>query len=298
MEMIAAPPDVPCERGIFLSNLWYQHQQILVRYMGLSEQLVALPGKLQNGWQPGTGLDGEQGMKMEVVQAGCSFYLWSQRAERNALAEGLDWGDVIGAPFLYGQTVTLATECPQSPTLLAFPTHSVDPNYPVVGWTEYARDLYLFARAEGFERVVACLYWRDYESEAHVGTQHEPRVLFAAANVETVTLGSPFSVNFLDRFAALVRNATVVTSDRVCSAGMYALWLGRPFLVRGPCLAATHPELDIGPAGDPEYLKREFPELLHLDGQVHHEVADHELGSEFKRSPEELIRIVFGKARP
>src|SRR3990167_542554 len=86
-QTISAPPNVSCERGIFLSNLWYQHQQMIVAAMGFDPRLVPLPGKLQNGWQPGTGLDGEQGMKTEVIADRLPFYLWSRRALQNALAE-------------------------------------------------------------------------------------------------------------------------------------------------------------------------------------------------------------------
>lgn len=283
-QTICAPPDFPCERGIFLSNLWYGHQQAIVRHMGLDPKLVALPGKLQNGWQPGTGLDGEQGMKMEVTRDRLPFYLWSSRAMRHARAEGLDWGRVIGAPFLYAFPAPVRVS--GGVGLVAFPTHSVEREWRVAGWRAYASDLAMWAWAEGISPVRACLYHIDYACD-------EIRQAFAAANVEVVTLGDPFGEGYLGRFAELVRAHEIVTSERVCSAGMYALWLHRPFWIRGRPLDATHPELDIGPAGDPSYLRREFPELLRHGHDVQRDTAARELGRDHVRSPDALIDVVF-----
>lgn len=285
-QTIGAPPNSPCERGIFLSNLWYQHQQTIVTAMGFDPRLVPLPGKLQNGWQPGTGLDGEQGMKLEVITDRLPFYLWSCRALNNALAEGLDWGEVIGAPFIYAFERNLPPSDNES--LLAFPTHSVDPDYPVAGWEAYATDLLAFAKSNGLSPITVCLYWRDFECDSTCE-------VFKAKGIEVVSLGDPFKHGFLYRYEALVRKHAVVTSERVCTAGMYALWCGRPFIVHGMPLAATHPELDIGPAGDIAYLCKEFPELLRLDGKVHREVAERELGLEFKKDADGLKEAIFGR---
>jgi len=283
-QTLFAPPNFPCERGIFLSNLWYQHQQIIVAAMDLDSRLVPLPGKLQNGWQPGTGLDGEQGMKLEVIADRLPFYLWSRRALDNARAEGLDWGEAIGAPFIYAFDGNLLPSGNES--LLAFPTHSVDPDYPVAGWEVYADGLLAFARSEGLTPIAVCLYWRDFECAQTCS-------VFGKRGIETTSLGDPFQYGFFDRYVALARKHAVVTSERMCSAGAYALWCGRPFVVTSTPLAATHPDLDIGPAGDPEWLQHEFPELLHLDGKVHREVAERELGLEFKKTPEALREAIF-----
>ena len=95
------PPKYPCVAGIYLSNLWYGHQQILIEYLGLDPMLVPLFGRLQNGWQPTTGLDYEQGMRLEVSWGHDPFWVWSRRNIENCRAAGLTWGRAIGAPFLY-----------------------------------------------------------------------------------------------------------------------------------------------------------------------------------------------------
>lgn len=274
------PPAIPCYAGIYLSNLWYGHQIILIEHMGLDPARVALPGKLQNGWQPGTGLDGEQGMRLEVTHGRDPFYVWGRRALGDARAAGLDWGVAIGAPFLYLRAK--ARSKPKKDTLLAFPTHSVSDDMIVTGWAEYADDLVAFARAEGFAHVVVCLGFRDW-TDTVAG-------VFAEREVRPVCLGGIFNRRFLNDFVDLVDRATAVVSDRACSAGFYAMHLGRPFQVRGQPLMS--PGNDLGPAGDPSWLATNVPEV---NGRfsASRRVADRELGAEFVRDPEELFACVF-----
>lgn len=276
------PPAIPCYAGIYLSNLWYGHQIILLEHMRLDPARVALPGKVQHGWQPGTGLDYEQGMRLEVTHGRDPFFVWGRRQLDNARAAGLGWGKAIGAPFLY---IAPQASPPfrERSGLLAFPTHSVNADMMVQGWQTYADDLAARAKAEGFAQATVCLGYRDWQDEV--------RTVFADRGVATACLGGPFNRRFLHDFIALVEAASAVVSDRACSAGFYAMWLGRPFSVSGTPLLS--PGNELGPAGDPEWLATHIPELAGGRFSASKSVAMRELGAEFVCSPEDLFARLF-----
>ena len=285
------PPNYPCVAGVYLSNLWYGHQQILVEYLGLDPKLVPLLGKVQHGWQPLTGIDYEQGMRVEIAAGRDPFWVWNRRNIELAKAEGFNWGRAIGAPFLYKYPDSKWPKwsSPIESTLLALPTHSIS-TLRVEGWELYANWLADFAKVEGFTKVEASLHFMDYIDES----LHR---IFTDLGIEISTIGGYFQKNYLDKVVDRFNRVTAVVSDRVCSGGFYALLGGKPFAVCGPMLAATKQEDfdhdDLGPAGDQDWIQKNIPALAGGKFCDKMRVAYDELGAEYVEDKRKLFEDLF-----
>lgn len=286
-----AYPDFLCRKfdnksGLWTchANEWYDHQTILRRYIGMKADLQ-IYGKVQHGWQSGCGIDGERGYKPELAQHRFPVFLWSKRNLDAAHAEGFTWAKAIGAPFLYRPS--FPDPGPSGRGLLAFPYHSL-PEYPLAAdWHRVASDLLATAKEHGFDRATVSLYYYDY-------LNGEACKAIRESGVDVITFGNPSEPYFMDRLDYAIREHAAVTSDRVCTAGFYAEILDRPFFVSGTALRSDPPDPDEGPGADRDWIRREFPGFLTFDGRCHREVAERELGLEFKQSPSDLLRTLYG----
>lgn len=272
-----------------LANEWYDHGKILRSYIGFDVE-IQINGKVQHGWQSGCGIDGERGYKPEAKKVGFPIYAWSRRNLEVARAEGFAKVRAIGAPFIYrdfGQDPGPA----DSKSLLCFPYHSI-PEYRVsTDWRLYGENLLATARSLGFSSVTVCLHWHDY---AHESTREAAR----SSGVEIVTLGHPESPRFMNRCVMLIREHAAVTSDRICTSGIYAAALNRPFFVSGEELKSDPPDPDVGLGADRKWIKKEMPEFLEFTGKVHLGTALRELGAEYKLSKEQLRQTLYGWCLP
>lgn len=272
-----------------LANEWYDHGRILRSYIGLDAE-IQINGKVQHGWQSGCGIDGERGYKPEAKKIGFPIYVWSYRNLEAARSEGFDRVRAIGAPFIYrdfGQDPGPAD--PKS--LLCFPYHSI-PEYRIsADWRQHGDNLLAKAESLGFSSVTVCLHWYDYA--------HEPtREVIRGSGVEVVTIGHPESPMFMNRCVMLIREHAAVTSDRICTAGIYAAALNRPFFISGEELKSDPPDPDAGCGADREWIRKEMPGFLEFTGNVHSQIALRELGAEYKLSKEQLRQVLYGWCLP
>ena len=266
------------------SNRFYGFEDILKVYARCKFPSVQILGKLQHGWQPTCGIDGEYGFFPEVRFGKHPAFIWSQRNLDDAKEAGIPWATPIGAPWIY-----LDHEAPSKPaypnSLLCFPTHSI-PDYQISsGWSAYADFIRNFAAENGFTSAVVCLFYLDY-------AKPEVREAITARGLSITTCGEP-GANFLRRIENLLRMFPAVTSEHVSTTAFYAQALGIPYVVAGPLFHSDPPDPDEGPTGDPKWLLENFPSFLEL-GPARPDIADKELGLEFKRSPDELRSLLFG----
>lgn len=281
-------PDLPLIVWACGSSALYGHEAILQRYVGgacVAGQPVPIRGKLQHGWQVGTGLDGELGFRLEVTMLKLPAFVWSSSNLVLAREAGID-AKAVGAPFLYldddpmGQPV-----CANQ--LLAMPTHSV-PEYRIgeSNWHGYGQRMLAIAKEHGMQGVTVCLHPLDYTVGARAALEQTGCIV--------TQLAFPWEApqETLLRFRTMVLAHTAVTADRVCSAAFYTLLCRRPFFVSGPAIQTDPVDPDEGPSGDPVWIAAHFP-TLRID-QIDRDMALHELGAENKRTPTELKQLIWG----
>lgn len=281
-------PDPLREPAIsFAPNDWYGHRHILNRFVGLTDTRVRLHGRLQHGWQTCCGFEGEQGRKPEVLALRCPAYVWAAHNLQNAAEEGMAWAQAVGAPFLYldwpSDPATFAT---LGAGLLVFPYHSAPSDaYTVDGWAEWARKLRTFATGLGFDSarapVTVCFHPYDW---------HQRRCL-SGLDIRAVSIGSVHCEDYLTRCAALIGQHAMVLSDRVCTAGFYAMHLGREWMVGGPKLHSVPKAPNEDVYADRGWIKRHFPGLLR--GAAHREMAADQLGLDRKKTRQELRETLY-----
>ena len=267
-----------------LANDWYDHRRILLAYIGL-EADIQVYGKVQHGWQSGCGIDGERGYKPESFMHGFPVFLWNRRNVACAKQDGLSRVTPIGAPFLYRDNEP--DPGPASRTLLCFPYHSV-PEYPIAAdWSAYGHALQKTAADLGFAGAAVCLHANDMDNDATLES-------LRATGLDVTTAGPSLDPFFMARLVQLIREHAAVTSDRICTAGLYAEALGRPFFLSGAALQSNPPDPDEGYGADRAWIAREMPEFLSFTGATHREVALRELGAEFIHTPDALRDLLYG----
>ena len=279
------PPPGRSPRGVYLANQWYGHQATLLAYMGLPLD-TPLHGKIQIGWQSGTGLDAEQGCRLEVTHYRLPFYVWGPRHLRACQAAGLGWGHGIGAPLLYSEAWKNADATERSGVALGMPSHSHAPYWIDDGWRAWAQDFRQWARAQGLVPL-ACLHPADYVRDATLAAIEDE-------GVPVTCVGGAFWPGYPDRLVGLLASSAVVVTDRVCSPTFYAAALGRRSIVRGTPRVPGNVPADEWRAVevDHDWAAREFPWTV--DGSDGRDAALRELGAEFVRSPEELRALTTG----
>lgn len=288
LALLSVPPnqvismDLKSPLWTCLNNEWYDHGRILRGYVGLKAELQ-IPGKFQHGWQTETGLDGEQGYKDEVRGGKTSVYIWNRRNLENCEREGITQAEPVGAPFIYRDDGP-DPSCAEN-KLLAIPFHSV-PEYIIYSdWRSYASKLLVMSKERGFSGLTICLHYFDYKNEEVVKA-------IRGVGVDVVCLGDPMTRRFMDRCVNLIRYHAAVVSDRVCSAGLYSMMLDRPFFVYGEVLECPDPLVGLGV--NKSWLKKNMASVLEFTGKVDKDLAERELGLEFKKSKQELQDLLWG----
>jgi hypothetical protein len=291
LKYLSSPPEGICIRPgekynsflwTCLSNEYYEHASILRKYVGLEAE-IQITGKLQHGWQTETGFDGEQGYKDEIRVNRLQALIWNRRNLENCQREGIDHATSIGAPFIYRDNGD--DPGPAENKLLVLPHHSV-PEYQIYSdWKKFSEETVKMAQDKGFSGVTICLHHFDYTNDNVLNAVKSSGAL-------VVSIGGPLAERFMDRCVDLIRYHAAVASDRVSSAGLYSMMLNRPFFVYGEPLENPDPMVGLG--ANRKWLKDNMPSVLEFTGQADKELADRELGMEFKKDKKELQDLLWG----
>ncbi|MCK6529425.1 hypothetical protein L6R50_18375 [Myxococcota bacterium] len=139
-----------------------------------------------------------------------------------------------------------------------------------------------------FSRVTVCLYWLEYQDA-------EIRALYEDAGYPIVTNGHrDANPAFLDNLCRNLSRHEYVTTNVVGTVAFYALYLSRKMFLWGTPMYAS----DAGEAARAGLvaIQEGRCSILHYDrfgDRCHRAVGEAELGSEFRRSPQDL-KVVLG----
>ena len=259
---------------LFRENLHYGHAEILLDHCRLPNS-TRIPHRVQHGWQPGPGMSDKH-----MAEPGKKI-VWSSRNLRSSLDRGFSGATPIGAPFLYLPALEAAPPSSEK-SVLAIPFHGWERGELHGSVVAYADSL-ASLRKEGFGDITVCMYWFEYEQAAL-------RALFESRGMTTITMGNRGeNPEFLHRQRQLIRQHSVVTSNRVSTATFYALSLGVPFFLWGPVQGIEGSDDPTGERFD-AWQQQTFPELRFdaFSGECHQEIGMRELGAEFVQTPETL----------
>ncbi len=198
----------------------------------------------------------------------------------------------VGAPFLY-----LDPDREPACTgrrLLAFPMHgfekaAITDVHRV--YADYANSIEELARRIGCSDVSVCMYWFEHQ-DANL------RSLFTSRGFTVTSNGHrDRNPDFLARLITTLREHSVVTANRICTALFYAMYLGIPGVLYGRGMGIRRGDDPFGEEHQ-KWEATEFPDLTldRFDGSARSQLAEDELGQEFKLSPETL-RELFGWSR-
>jgi hypothetical protein len=261
---------------VIRDNHYYGHSTVLRRYLGVSDDF-RFPCGIQHGWSTGPGL------YPEAFRLPWTKMLWARRNLDECRAAGYERCTAIGAPFLYLPERAVLPAEPRS--LLAFPSHGWEQRKLTVDLEEYARSVERLER-DGFGPVTICMYWFEHD-------QPDLRAIFERRGWPVTTVGHrEHTPEFLFEQRELIQRHSYVTTNRLATVGFYALAAHRRFFLHGPYegMQPSDPTGELFAA----WTRAHFPEL-HYDtfgDRVHTDVAELELGLEFKRGREELLELM------
>lgn len=284
-----------------MSNDLYGGSSILRSYCGVKEYLPIV-GRIQHGWEPGPGNVIEAANVSKIDR----YYTWSPLATRrlgmirvhselesakillgkpafDALGDGRPTFIAIGAPYLYLPEV-LDVGPVNTDWLLAVPGHgtlcSPDIAHP---WSKFLACTKEFATERGFKHVSISLYADDDKRD-----NREIVRSFGFVPVSSGRVGNP---GYLGHVRSFIRQHAAVISDRVCTAGMYALYENRPFWIVGAgTVSHDPPDAYADLVTDEEWIREFYPGIWR-GGLAGREEALRELGT--KLPPERLKRMLW-----
>lgn len=256
-------------RGDYNSNLLYDQQGILLRYMGMNPDMW-LPVKLQHGW--GDESTGEFFCRETILSEGNPVFVWGDRLYDNLLKYEVK-PTRIGAPVLYAGIDVSWVE-PDRNSCIFFPAHGCDDV-----WITNYDTLDTLRAAIPADRITVCLHPHDWNASV-VDTLRR-------FGYDVTTCGGNLRQGFLWRCLALIAAHGFVASNAVGTAPFFAGLVGRPFVIAGaePIYNAdwnVHSR---------EWTRDNFPELLTLSDRPN-SYWQKELGVEHVRKPDELRRII------
>ena len=257
------------------SNDWYNQRKILSRYtetwtVDKIGNGSAIPGKLQHGWQWGTGID-DEGVD-RIRHTNVQSWVWNKRNETTA--KDLHIKSVaIGAPILYSPIIDIAEE-PITSGVLVIPSHS-QPPFQIRQWEDTVRETNWFCN--DFKQKTVLLYYRDYSYA---------KQFYENYGFTVCCLGGPYAKGYLDRLKLLILVHELVIGDKISTSSFYANMWNRPFLKLGSPLETEIIDPFAGPGGDNEFIEKEFPHFL--TGKINKDLALKELGYKCKKSKSEL----------
>jgi hypothetical protein len=258
-------------RGVYNSNLLCDHQGILLRYMGMSEDLW-LPVKLQHGW--GTKTHGEFFDRIHLKTSNAPILVWGDRFYEDLLKYDME-SKKVGAPILY-KNIDVSWIDPDRNSAIFFPVHGVD-DIHVTNFSELDR----LKQDLSVDRVTICLHPHDYTNEIIT--------MMKGFGYDCTTAGGIMRQGFLWRCLALIASHGFVAANSVSTVSFYAGLANRPFVVAGP-LPTYNVEW---PVSSREWTAKEFPEFMTLSDFAHKEVTARELGLAYVRSPAQLREIIL-----
>ena len=277
---------LPVDFVTYESNDFYNQREILARFCnnwiennpehpipGGATYGKAIPGKLQHGWQWGTGVDDEG--RDRIRHTNVEAWVWNKRNEQKANEVSVK-SIAIGAPILYTDW-TLEEEKSDPKGVLVIPSHSQSP-FNIKHWEDNIRETSWFC--SDFKRKTTLLYYQDYSYA---------KPLYEAYGFTVCCLGGPYAEGYLNRLKSLILAHEIVIGDKVSTSSFYANMWNRSFMIVGSALETEIPDPFSGPGGDKMFLKDTFPHFL--KGEVNKDVALEELGISCKKSKNELKKL-------
>lgn len=263
-------------------NDWYGHKRVLSDYCGY-ENKKSVFGYIPHGWEPAW--TAEHGRR-RIKQA--PLFVWNQRLQEQAQSFGLANVICIGAPYIYAVHMLLGEERPTGLGTIAFPSHS-------------AEGTQIGGEMDSFIREVESKCPPPYTvSVFYQDLQKEVVNLYRDAGWKIVSFGTRADDQFLYRQLKEIARHEHVVGNLLQTA----LWYGG-FLGKSIRLIGDRPKiLSISKLHSPESVKRDLDRHLifedrfsgirgeGLNAAVAQNIAAHELGAEFKRSPKELSQIL------
>lgn len=259
-------------RGVYNSNLLYDQQGKLLRYMGLGEDLW-LPVKLQSGW--GTKTHGEFFDRDLIKSSKAPVLVWGDRFHSDLLKYNVE-SYMIGAPILYEKLDVSWIE-PDLDSAIYFPIHSVD-NLRITNFEtlkEVRKEL-------SVSKVTICLHMHDYLPEIVN--------MLKSAGYDVTTVGGIHRQGFYWRCLALMAAHGFVVTNVISTVAFYADLANRACVIVG-----SPPTYNMEwPVCSREWTKEHFPEFFDL-GRTHEQrrTSMAELGVKHKKSPSALQQLVF-----
>jgi hypothetical protein len=266
----------------------YGHYHIFRQYAN-TKLPYRIYGAVQHGWNNGPGFGGDLSKKSKNEKLKKCF-VWNR--DNLAICKSIGYINAvaIGAPFIYLNKNVGKVD---NGSLIVFPQHSWEEE-PIKDvckcYDRYLKELDKLKSK--FYPITICLYWVEYENKEIVS-------IIKNRGFKVVTLNHrDNNPNFLINFQKVVSKYEYMTSNVFCSAIFYALYLNKKVFIMGP-------SFEIPSIVDSEFIrlyykpiefyKDRYPQLLweNFDDQPHREIAEMELGEEFKK-PAEEIRRLFG----
>lgn len=249
-----------------LSNAVYGHGAALRAWSGFT-------GPIPAGIQHGAVWDAQELHPADTQSPFGAYMPWSPTMHARWEAES-DKAVIAGcAPWLY---VLDMTEQPQRHGTLFMPCHSTELQPMDADWYLMARSL-----EELPQPVTVCMYYLDIEMKRDRD--------FRKRGYEVVTAGGIMDRAFLPRLAGYIRGSELVASNGVGTHAFYSIAADTPFFLHGPA-----PVTNFYGGFEPQGGKDEeaYVDSLFRDPgpitDAQRAVASHYLGSERKRTPEQL----------
>lgn len=273
-EAIKQDPETPIVIRQCGTNELYGHAQILRDYCGVTDYLP-IRGRLSHGWQCGSGI-----IYDDLTHLAPSF-VWNRRGY-NCLKDMCDV-HAIGAPYIYMQEVP--DPGPISSSLLAVPIHSLVRNKIETAWNEYAESVVEFAELNKCTSANVMLYCLDFSDELEK--------LFGKYGIGCISSAEQGDHNFLYKSRSIIRQHETVICNRISTAIFYSLFEVRSTYLWGPIMKTMPRDAYEEVADDKDWVKHYFPSVV-AGGLAGVETAKLELGTDCKKSPEDLKNLLYG----
>lgn len=268
-------------------NLYYGHLNVLRNYCNKGSRF-GIPGLLQHGWSAGPGV-------YSNIRKDLPFYfcVWNKRNYELTKEMGYNNIKPIGAPFLYlniNQKHAFSKN-KKTNNLLLFPLHTWEKEGlldPVSYFKKYVQEVKKIKN--DFDNIHACLYFMEYKNP-------QIRKVFENADIEVTSLGHrEKNPTFLTKFRSLTNNYEYVSSNNLSTSVFYSLCMGKKVFLYGklpdPC-ETTWNKSTINIMDNCSNILDLYNVLIweNFDDKPHREIGEYELGSEYKKTKDELIDL-------
>ncbi len=130
---------------------------------------------------------------------------------------------VMGSPFVHYRRLNGCEIASEAMGTVAFPTHSTHHIKTQIDWRRYCRDLRRIP--ERYQPITVCLYWKDVLDGLHR--------TFSEEGFRVVSAGHIYDDGFVERLYGIFAQHRFITSNEICSAGIYGMEMGLPFYLWG-----------------------------------------------------------------